>query len=327
MDFIYSILNLFGFLLYVASVLALLHLLCVYNMKLGKRYYSLVVLVMIGGVLCGFFLRDYSQNQKKIIQFEEILAKQMNNGGEYGYFIDGPFAELDNSYKEKKIEYIFSNLYSNDLKGKAKFLNDFSKEDLKFINNMRKSLTDEITNLYNTADSQQTTEAWSSFSKKIPFELFEQIAKKETIEKEFSKWKTDESAWERVMTLDSLYLSYEYLSRFPDGVHVVDAKRIILDHEYQDETRNNLPKVTDYDGTSTFYIRNTSSYQVTFSYQGAFAKDNVSVPGNSYRTISVPNGYYLVTVHSQKLHTKGITEVVTCNSNYKSYDLDLVQDI
>lgn len=324
MNFFFSILNIIGFVLYIASFLAVFHLLCVYNQKLGYKYYSLVIIVFLGGAFGGYFLRDYAQSQKDILHFEEMLDKQINQGAKY--FLDVTFAKLDDEYKQQKIEYIFNKLYDNTLEGKAAFLDDFSKEDLPFINNLRKEVADEIDKIYISAESQNTDNAWRYFSSKISFKLFEKVANKNNIDKEFSKWSSDEDAWKRVMALDSLYLSHEYLSRFPKGVHVVDAKRIILDHEYQDDTRKNLAKVTNYDGTSTFYISNTSSYKVTFSYHGEFAEGNVTISGNSSKTISVPNGYYRVSIDSEKLHTRSINEVVSCNSDYKTYNLQLVRD-
>ena len=75
-----------------------------------------------------------------------------------------------------------------------------------------------------------------------------------------------------------------------------------------------------------FVINNTSSYPVTFSYHGAFEENSIRIPENSTRSFNVPNGYYRVSLNSDRLHTRGIYEVVTCNDSYKSYDLDLVRD-
>lgn len=323
MNAIFSFLNFIGFLLYIASFIAAFHLFCVYNDNISIKYKSLVIAVILGGAFGGYFLRDYAQGQKKIISFEEHLQKQIDGGAKFS--LDDSFAKLDDDYKQKKIEYIFNNLYEKSLEGKATFLDDYSKEDLPFINDLRKEVTNEIQRMYTLAESLNTEKAWIYFSSKIPFYLFEKVANKQTIDKEFSKWSSDEGAWKRVLALDSVYLSHQYLSRYPNGLHVVDAKRIILNHDY-DHYKKTGPKVTIYDGTSTFYIRNNSTYKVTFYYNGTFGNGNVKVPGNSTRTISVPNGYYLISLQSEKLHTRGIHESVCCNSISKTYDLALVND-
>lgn len=323
MDFIFSVINFIGFILYLCAVLAFIRFICTVGQKnVLKLNFDIIALsILIGSLVSGFFIRDYAQNQKKLIRINEIIDKQGNNPFAH-YNLESILKDLNSNDKDKYVQVIFTKLYNDSLVSRAKFIDDYSDINTTFIMGIRSQTQEEITQLYKKHESTNT---WNDFVSQLPIKIFFKVASNEIVNKEYSKWKTDEEAWQRVLTLDSVFLSNEYLSRYNHGIHEIDAKRIILNHEHEDKTRIHLPKVTNFTGSSTFNITNSSSYKISFSYHGAFKEGHETIPGHTTKVIVVPNGYYRISLSSEKLHTKGINEVVTCNNSYIPYDLSLVQ--
>lgn len=331
MNFFYSVINLVGFLFYIAAGFAAIRALCTYDYFFNKKEWkstSFVLSILILSPILGYCIRDFAQHQKELLQFKEIV-KQESSKSETNNLslmrICGSFSDLSEKDKEEQIQIVFEKFYDSSLNGKCAFLNQYNDENLEFVLKIKKEVKRELASIYNIYDKSADINSWSNFQSVVTLKNFLEHAPQETIDKEFSKWDTDDSAWNRVILLDSIYLSNVYLSRFPRGLHEYEARRIILNDDF-DPKYDSYRITSNFDGTTTIEVINRSSYPAELNYDGTFAKGYVSISGNSRKSISIPNGYYRISITSQKLHTRGIHERVVCNGGYIPYDLELQRD-
>ena len=327
-----GILTILGLLFYIAAGLAAVNVICTYDDffdKKERKRIILVSLIVIIAPLVAYFIRDYAERERNLIKFNNSFETVLSNNSEDSkkrIEVERKFKEIDKSNKDKFIEQIYFKLYSNDLNSKAEFIDNYEEYNLKFVDIIKKELQDSIQYIYLSKANSQNPD-WSNFSNLVPIKLFLSKAPNNILEREFSHWNTDESAWQRVLLIDSIELSKIYLERFPKGNHVYDAKKIILDDSFKRSNGLDKTKITsNYDGTTTISVNNNSTYEVTVHYSGNFADGSVKVPGNTYRNIQVPNGYYHISISSQKLHTRSINERITCDGGVIPYDLELKQD-
>ena len=79
MNFFYSVINLVGFLFYIAAGFAAIRALCTYdyffNKKEGKST-SFVLSILILSPILGYCIRDFAQHQKELLQFKEIVKQE-----------------------------------------------------------------------------------------------------------------------------------------------------------------------------------------------------------------------------------------------------------
>ena len=247
--------------------------------------------------ICAYLLGSFSDglyNKRKFSQSFESGDKKD---------VIWKFNKLSESEKDEYLEEIFNKFYGKSFDQEYEFLNDFKDEEseLHFLNDIKADFNVKMKELYTKAENDNSNISWLQFSKKIPGNFFLKFADDELKQKEFDKWKSDDDAWMRVLVMDSLDMSHKYLELYPEGQHRNDAKRIILDNDFKTTFCNkNVPRITsNYDGTATISINNSSSSVMTFRYSGIMDKGSVDVPEYSSTTISVPYGYYRIDVHSR----------------------------
>ena len=332
MNFLFSFINFIGLLLYGISILGVIRALCTYDTFKKRSEWKntlLVFILVIIAPICGYMVREYAQGKKRIIYFNEVIDRELSrdNTNHFSLLnIRGAFSKLKDYDKGKVVEFIFNKFYDNNLQGRCNFLNEYKDYDIPYVAKIKTETEAAIEQIYinieNTGDSSQ----WRTISKRISIKDFLSNAPQNIIEKEFSKWDNDSNAWERVILLDSIYLSKIYLDRYPNGRYECIAKRIILDNEYSKSEGRDRKISSNYCGTTTISIINRSSYEAVFSYDGSFDKGSIKIPGYGQREVRVRNGYYRISISSQKLHTKGIHERITCDGGYIPYDIELKQD-
>lgn len=329
MDFLYSVLNFIGLLLYLVVILGIIRGLCTYELFSKKEEWRntlLVIVLVVIAPLCGYFIRDFAQSKKNLIRFERIIERESSKS-ELDRFsllsISAAFSDLTNKEKEEAVEIIFNKFYDNSLTSRCEFLDEYREFNIPFIINIKNCTESEIAALYKDIENSKDESAWKSLSKKINIQDFLDNAPTNILDSEFNKWKDDDSAWRRVMLLDSIILSHVYLERYPKGIHEESARKFILDEAYSKCEGRDRKITSNFSGTTTIAIYNRSVYKIDFHYDGTFAKGKIDIPKNSYREIKLPNGYYMVSIYSQKLHSKGIHERITCDGGCIPYDLEL----
>ncbi len=329
MDFLYSCVNFIGLLLYLVAILGIIRGLCTYDLFTKKdewRNSFLVFTLVILAPTCGYFIRDFAQYQKKLTHFEDVIKRESakSNLDRFSLLsISDAFSNLSKNEQNKVIDKIFNQFYDNSLSSRCKFLNEYRDFDLSFIHKVKFSTEDELKKLYIDIDKSKDDSNWALLRAKVNIADFLGNAPQCILDEEFNKWNNDDCAWNRVILLDSIVLSRVYLERFPNGNHEYSARKIILDDEYSKSDYRTRKITSNYCGSTTISVTNRSSYPIDLNYHGTFAKGDLKVPGNSRKDVSIPNGYYLVSIHSQKLHCKSITERITCDGRYIPYDLDL----
>ena len=323
--------ELIGFILYGVAILTIIRALCTYDDFKNKSEITntiIVITTIIISPICGYFIRDYAQGEKRLISFEKVINSELSNDNrEFSPTnVSSAFYNLRDSDKIKAIELIYKNFYDSSLSSRCDFLNTYRKYTIPFVSKIREQTEKEIENIYTEFEQNDEPLSWQKFHTLVPIEDFLSNAPKSVIDREFCKWNNDESAWQRVLLLDSIYLSKVYLERYPNGHYECSAKKIILDDEYLNSEMRGRRILSNYCGNTIISVINRSSYEIGFHYSGTFAKGTIKISANSRRVISLPNGYYAISIFSQKLHTKGINERITCDGVYISYDLELKQD-
>lgn len=313
---LYNLLCILGSILYIIAFFALI---IIYRCKwFKKKTVTIAIVIIICAPTIGFIVRDYAQRQKKVVYFKEVIDKELTRKNKKSLGnIKWAFSYLDKSYKEKYIGFIFSKFCDNSIASKCLFLNEYGKEDLEYISNMKYNVEMELSELYISIEKNNSE--WNKLSKVVPIDQFLSNAPKEIINKEFNKWDTDDNAWHRVISLDSIYLSRKYIEWYPNGKHVISAKRIILNDYFSKSEGKYRKIISNYNGETMILIHNNSLSNITFKYDGTFAKGTVNIFGST--SIKVPNGYYRISISSSKKHTKGIHENITCDGETITYDL------
>ena len=78
MDFLYSVLNFIGLLLYLVVILGIIRGLCTYELFSKKEEWRntlLVIVLVVIAPLCGYFIRDFAQSKKNLIMKKNNLEK------------------------------------------------------------------------------------------------------------------------------------------------------------------------------------------------------------------------------------------------------------
>ena len=332
MTFLFNIVKFIGFTFYIVAILGIIRGLCTYDTFKDKKEWKNTLGVFSAVILApiiGFLIRDYANSQQKLIHFNDVLEREIskNNGNDFSFqSIAWAFSNLKDSHKEEIIGSLYERFYENNLSSKCSFLNEYGEENLNFVSQIREEVESDLFEIY-TAIERQGSNDWWKISKIVPIKDFIKHAPKEIIDKEFSRWESDDFAWDRVLSLDSLSLSEVYLERYPNGKYESNAKKIILDDSYRRNSHLYHSKITsNFTGSSTISVSNRSSYPVTFYYSGNFAHGTFEIDGNSRREFHLPNGYYSISINSKKHHSKGIYENITCSGGYFPYDVQLVSD-
>lgn len=325
MGFIIGLLNFVGFLFYIVAAIAVFCILIGFmcnNDKDGAGIKVGLIAAVVATVFGygGYFIREYSDTLKKSKNFTECLT----NGEKEK--VKWRFGGLSTDDKKAHIEEIFAKFYGNNFEDERDFLNDYGKEELEFVNILKEQFNIKLKNMYDEAEKQNTRDSWLSFSNKVSGKIFLEYADESIKEREFAKWNDDEGAWQRVLVMDSLAMSYEYLSRFNHGSHEDNARKIILDHSYVSYSSNKPPyKITrNFSGSTTISVRNSANAKLNIHYSGTFASGNFEVQGYGYNSVSVPNGYYSISVSS--LSARGETTLETLDGGVKSFDYHIIAD-
>lgn len=332
MNLVYSLINFLGLLLYGGAILGVIRALCTYDTFTEKSEWKntlLVFIIVIAAPICGYCIRDYAQGQKRLIHFNEVLEREAskNQTNQFSLFnVSGAFSNLDSKDQIQGIEIIFNKFYNNSLQSRCSFLNEYRDYNIPYIAKIKAVTESDLETLYNSIESAGNCNQWQTLSNKVSIKDFLDNAPQHIVKKEFCKWKSDNEAWQRVVLLDSVYLSRIYLEKYPTGIHECNARKIILDDEYSKSEGRDRKINSNYCGTTTISIINRSSYEITFSCNGSFDSKSIKIPGNSQRELTIQNGYYRISISSIKLHTKGIHERITCDGGYIPYDLELKQD-
>ena len=326
MDFYIGLLNFIGFILYIVAAIAVFILFGLVSND-GKRGVIIKVAVVVFVSGCGgYLIRNYSDTLKRNNYFSESL---INNDKEK---VKWHFIGLSNEYKKEHVGEIYNKFYSTDPKGIFEFVNDYGNETLPFVHDKIIKANEIMSNMYDVAEALNTSEGWLTFSSQVNGKLFMEYASDELKRREFSKWNTDERAWERVLVMDSLVMSHEYLARYRHGLHEDHARKIILDHHYDDFSNNQIEhrppfKITsNYCGTTTLSIQNSSNVDIEIHYSGTFAEGRMQIPSNGYNSINLPNGYYHINAEPRQSRSRGESSLETLYGGVKHLDYHIIQD-
>lgn len=326
MGFIVILLNIIGLILYLAAggcgivIMAVLANVSSED-KSGVKIALLALIAGVALVFGGYWIREGAKNLKHGDTFTTSLKK-----GD-AHKVVWQFRSLPNSKKEKYIADIYERFYNDSISGQINFINDFGDEKISYVEQKNQYLNSRIEKMYYDAERMNTDTAWLNFSKEIPGQFFLNRVDSNLKAREFGKWKTDEESWERVLLMDSAVMAREYLKKYPNGTHVVDAKRIILNHTFDSYTDNkSYYRVTNYDGTTTLLVHNSSNCEIDVHYRGTFADGNMNVQPNGSSSVSVPNGYYHVSVSAHARRAKGDYWSESFNGGVVSRDYRLVRE-
>ena len=326
MGFLIGLLNFVGFIFYIIAAISAFGALISFmsnDSKEGARIKVGLIAAVAGFVFgCGgYFIRDYADSLKRSKNFTESLT----NGDKEK--VKWRFGGLSDEDKCTYIGEIFDKFYSHDFDGEYEFLSDYGDKNISFVQDVKKKLNYKMEQMYNEAENINTKESWLSFSGKVAGKFFLEYANDNLKEREFEKWADDDNAWQRVLVMDSIEMSHEYLSRFEHGIHEDNARKIILDYTYDSYTKNKPPYkiTTNYSGTTMLSVSNSANADLNFRYTGTFASGTLKVMGNSHNSVTVPNGYYLIDVSSS--HVRDDISLVTLDGGVKSFDYHIVQDM
>ena len=290
----------------------------------------LFICVLFG--LGGYFCREYSMTlvqRKEYANSLNIMKSYLETGTEDNRDqIRLCFYHLSKDDWNEYIDDIYDKFYDHDIKGEYEFICDYGGMSyLEFVRDITESLVKKMEQMYVEAECSSEPEVWKTFSDLFSSEFFNKYASKKLKEKEFSKWDSDDSAWQRVLQMYHVDFSSEYLSRYPNGIHVENAKKFILDHDY--ESREKKPPykiINNYNGHTTLYIHNSTRESIIVSYSGTFASDKFYVDAQGFKYVSVPNGYY--TISAQSAHTLSVISsysLETLDGGEKSFDIYITQ--
>ena len=178
MDFLYSVLNFIGLLLYLVVILGIIRGLCTYELFSKKEEWRntlLVIVLVVIAPLCGYFIRDFAQSKKNLIRFERIIERESSKS-ELDRFsllsISTAFSDLTNKEKEEAVEIIFNKFYDNSLTSRCEFLDEYREFNIPFIINIKNCTESEIAALYKDIENSKDESAWKSLSKKINIQDF-----------------------------------------------------------------------------------------------------------------------------------------------------------
>jgi len=326
MGFLIGLLNFVGFIFYIIAAISAFGALISFmsnDSKEGARIKVGLIAAVAGLVFgCGgYFIRDYADSLKRSKNFTESLT----NGDKEK--VKWRFGGLSDEDKCTYIGEIFDKFYSHDFDGEYEFLSDYGDKNISFVQDVKKKLNYKMEQMYNEAENINTKESWLSFSGKVAGKFFLEYANDNLKEREFEKWADDDAAWQRVLVMDSIEMSHEYLSRFEHGIHEDNARKIILDYTYDSYTKKKPPYkiTTNYSGTTMLSVSNSANADLNFRYTGTFASGTLKVMGNSHNSVTVPNGYYLIDVSSS--HVRDDISLVTLDGGVKRFDYHIVQDM
>lgn len=326
MDFIVILLNFIGLILYLAAGVCNIVMLVGFSdiSSKDKTGVKIALLALLAGIVLvsgGYWIREGAGKIKR----RDAFATSLKEGDAHN--VVWKFRSLSNSKKEKYIADIYERFYNDSISGQINFINDFGDEKISFVEQKNQRLNSQIEKMYDNAERTNTDTAWFNFSKVIPGTFFLNRVDTNLKAREFRKWKTDEDAWGRVRLMDSTVMSREYLKKYPNGAHVVDAKRIILNHTFDSYTNNkSYFRVTNYDGTTTLSVHNSSDCEINVHYSGTFADGNIKVQPYGSSSVSVPNGYYHVSVNTYTRRAKSDYWSESFNGGVVSRDYRLVRE-
>lgn len=114
-------------------------------------------------------------------------------------------------------------------------------------------------------------------------------------------WGSEDTAWERAKTLDSIDAYKKYLARYPYGQHVGEANNRIIDIRVSDALNgdhNDLPEMArtvseDDSPTSTIVVENVTRFPLTVMYSGIESK-SITIPAGSKSSVTLKNGHYRI---------------------------------
>lgn len=327
MGFLIGLLNFVGFISYIFAAIAVFGALIGFMSNDSKEVTGIKfgLIAAVAGLVLGtggYFICYYADSLKRSHNFTESLTNGDKEKVKWRY---GSLSEKD---KNEYIGEIFDKFYGHDFNGEYEFLSDYGDEHIAFVQDVKEQFSKKMEQMYNEAESINTKKSWLSFSGKVAGKFFLKFANNNLKEREFAKWDNDDDAWQRVLVMDSLTMSYEYLSRFPHGIYECKARKIILDHSYADYSQNKPPfKITqDYCGTTTISVRNSANADLNVHYSGTFATGEFEVPGYGCNSVIVPNGYYRISVSSYQTRARGETTLETLDGGVKNLDYHIVQD-
>ena len=244
MGFVIGLLNFVGFIFYIVAAIAAFGVLIGFMSNDSKDGAGIKggLIAAVAGVVFGsggYFIRDYADSLKRSKNFTESFT----NGDKEK--VKWRFGGLSEEDKNEYIGEIFDKFYGHDFNGEYEFLSDYGDENITFVQDVKEQFSNKMEQMYNEAESVNTKESWLSFSGKVAGIFFLKYANDNLKEREFAKWENEDVAWQRVLVMDSLAMSHEYLSRFPHGIYECNARKIILDHSYADYSHNKPPfKIT-----------------------------------------------------------------------------------
>ena len=328
MGFLIGLLKLVGYIFYIIAVIEAFRALIGFMSNDSKEGAGIKfgLIAAVAGLVFGsggYFIYDYADSLKRSKNFTENLT----NGDKEK--VKWRFGGLSEEDKNEYVGEIFDKFYGHDFNGEYEFLSDYGDENIAFVQDVKEQFCNKMEQMYNEAESINTKESWLSFSGKIAGKFFLKYANDNLKEREFAKWENDDDAWQRVLVMDSLDMSHEYLSKFPHGIYECDARKIILDHSYADYSHNKPPfKITkNYCGTTTISVRSSANANLNIHYSGTFATGNFKVPGYGYNSVTVPNGYYSISVSSYQTRARGETTLETLDGGVKNFNYHIVQDM
>ena len=321
MGIVIGVLKILGIFCYIIAAIAAIVIIVSFDEKDSFRL--ICISFVIGGLflLGGIFAHESADKLEIKNEFYKVLNKESKK------IVRGKFKQLEYSDQNKYIEKIYDTFYNKNFQDQLEFIKDYGTDQLDYIKKKKKDVEEEITALYNQAEIINTNNSWYKFFQTVSGDNFLKLADSKLKEREFSKWHNEEMAWRRVSLINSTMMYREFLSRYSYGIYSNDAKKIILDNEYNSYNNKKPPyKITEnFDGMTTLQIRNNSSISIIFSYDGTFEKGKKNISANGYAVIVVPNGYYSLKAYSQHSRTRGNYSLETLNGGNVSLEYFISQ--
>lgn len=319
MSAIIFLLNLLGIVCYLIAGISAIILYLTLSEKSSFKVSCITFVIGTSFGIGGVLIREYSESLKIQKNFFEVLEDGNRDS------VIAKFSQLPYPKQKDYINEIFERFYNDTFQDKLNFVLDYQRFGLDFIQKKKSDIENEITQLYNHAENNNSVDSWRDFSKKVPGNIFLDLASEELKSREFSKWTNDKESWIRAVGLNTIAMYREYLSRFPHGKYENSARRIILDNDYN--SRKEKPyKVTNYSGKTTLQICNKSNLSIIFSYTGTFAEGKENISGHNSIWITVPNGYYSIHVYSQNSRTQGDYSTETLDGGTKILEYYIRQE-
>lgn len=265
--------------------------------------------IMVLTIIFSIFYALYSYNERDKISFDKLMSKPSIEKCQN--FID----KYPNSEKVSNVKSWINNRYEQELHAATDslslslFINKYSN-NYSFKEDYKKPFLDKAIKLL---DKEK---------KRLEYERYERM-KREQVE-----WNSEVRAWQTASEKGSLEMYQRYLKLYPNGEHVPQATKMIIDLEVADVFKNgnygqlpSMDKIGYGKGAySTVTIVNNTEYYLTLLYSGVESKRVII---NSYGTqdVQLKSDFYRIvaSVNARGVRSFAGTEDLTGGNYCVSY--------